>query len=454
MRNPKKLHSIKQMLNVYMQDEEVVANCDDTDDMNRVETTVFEISGVDRPGLLADVMDLLTHNGCDVRSAAVWTYQGRVAFVFSVTEKGKPVAEDAKVQRLQQVVSEIMGATTSTVGTHRIRGEVHHDRRLHQLMLQEEKEDWDMRCAGSNAHHAQLIPPVPSINDTSAASVLGATTATSGAITIEGSSDASGSGSSPSHSAMSTQEHDQSPPLPSINIVTAAVTGSAKPGMLAGTANVSPFRSPKFDKPTIDISYCTHPDYWTVNIRCRDRTKLLFDTVCTLADMNYDIYHATIDCGSDGWAYQEFFIRPRSGEGDFDAKYAALLKAMLQGSIERRFPKGLKVHVRSLDRYGCLAGLARQLLNAGLTVTRAKVRTFATSKSSGHTLYVMDAHGGPPDKHRVQESLILCGGKLVDNSSDGKAALIDSHRFSFSFMQRQWGNVWGGSPTESVYGSL
>lgn len=33
--------------------------------------TVFELVGQDRPGLLADVTQLLTCNGCDVRSAAV-----------------------------------------------------------------------------------------------------------------------------------------------------------------------------------------------------------------------------------------------------------------------------------------------------------------------------------------------------------------------------------------------
>lgn len=38
------------------------------------------------------------------------------------------------------------------------------------------------------------------------------------------------------------------------------------------------------------------------------------------------------------------------------------------------------------------------MLQTGLSVTRAKVRTYATSKSSGHTFYVMDARGGPPDK--------------------------------------------------------
>ena len=38
----------------------------------------------------------------------------------------------------------------------------------------------------------------------------------------------------------------------------------------------------------------THPRARIVSIECRDRTKLLFDTVCTLADLNYDIFHATI----------------------------------------------------------------------------------------------------------------------------------------------------------------
>lgn len=44
---------------------------DDTDDSCRVETTVFELAGHDRPGIVADVAHLLTQNGCNVRSAAV-----------------------------------------------------------------------------------------------------------------------------------------------------------------------------------------------------------------------------------------------------------------------------------------------------------------------------------------------------------------------------------------------
>lgn len=53
--------------------------------------------------------------------------------------------------------------------------------------------------------------------------------------------------------------------------------------------------------------------YWLVTVKCKDRTKLLFDTVCTLADMDYDVFHATID-STEGVASQEYYIRPRLGK--------------------------------------------------------------------------------------------------------------------------------------------
>lgn len=39
--------------------------------------------------------------------------------------------------------------------------------------------------------------------------------------------------------------------------------------------------------------------YSVVNVYCRDRTKLLFDVVCTLTDMEYSVFHATINTSSD-----------------------------------------------------------------------------------------------------------------------------------------------------------
>lgn len=60
------------------------------------------------------------------------------------------------------------------------------------------------------------------------------------------------------------------------------------------------------------ISDCSRRGYWLVAITCKDRNKLLFDTVCTLADMDYDVYHATVD-SHKGTATQEYYIKPRYG---------------------------------------------------------------------------------------------------------------------------------------------
>lgn len=46
----------------------------------------------------------------------------------------------------------------------------------------------------------------------------------------------------------------------------------------------------------VDVSIDRWKDkgYSVVNVKSRDRPKLLFDTVCTLTDMNYVVFHATI----------------------------------------------------------------------------------------------------------------------------------------------------------------
>lgn len=38
-------------------------------------------------------------------------------------------------------------------------------------------------------------------------------------------------------------------------------------------------RSPKHSKPSINIVQCRHTGYWLVTVACKDRNKLLFDTV-------------------------------------------------------------------------------------------------------------------------------------------------------------------------------
>ena len=88
---------------------------------------------------------------------------------------------------------------------------------------------------------------------------------------------------------------------------------------------------------------------------------------------------------------------------------------MLESAIQRRFPKGLKVHVAQTQQH-CLADLARAWSDAGLWITRAKVRAFA---EDGHTLYVMDASGRPPDPRKVARACQLSGGQMAADLTGG-----------------------------------
>lgn len=44
----------------------------------------------------------------------------------------------------------------------------------------------------------------------------------------------------------------------------------------------------------VTVENCNDRGYTIVNVRCNDRQKILFDTVCTLTDMQYVIFHATV----------------------------------------------------------------------------------------------------------------------------------------------------------------
>ena len=47
-------------------------------------------------------------------------------------------------------------------------------------------------------------------------------------------------------------------------------------------------------RPVVTVEHCEEKSYSVVNVRCRDRSKLLFDIVCTLTDMQYVVFHAAV----------------------------------------------------------------------------------------------------------------------------------------------------------------
>lgn len=161
----------------------------------------------------------------------------------------------------------------------------------------------------------------------------------------------------------------------------------------------------------VKIQHSPLLNYWLVTIASKDRNKLFFDTVCTFADCNYDVFHSTIDSEGDA-ASQLFYVRPRYGEAIWDAQRAHKLKYMLESAVQRRFPKGLKIHVQATDQRALL-DLFQQLSAAGFWITRAEVRCH--QDVTVYHFSVTDTLGHIPSQGLLQSTCEMAGGTLVED---------------------------------------
>ncbi|KAL2542318.1 ACT domain-containing protein ACR3 [Abeliophyllum distichum] len=65
-------------------------------------------------------------------------------------------------------------------------------------------------------------------------------------------------------------------------------------------------------KPLITVENCEDKGYTVVNLSCVDRHKLVYNTVCTLTDMQYVVFYAIIISEGPN-AHQEYYIRHVDG---------------------------------------------------------------------------------------------------------------------------------------------
>ncbi|XP_073290055.1 ACT domain-containing protein ACR3-like isoform X1 [Primulina huaijiensis] len=151
-------------------------------------------------------------------------------------------------------------------------------------------------------------------------------------------------------------------------------------------------------KPKVVIERCEEKDYLVVSVRCKDRPKLMFDIVCTLTDMQYVVFHATIS--SDGpYASQEYYIRHMDGRTlDTEGEKVKVIKC-LEAAIRRRTSEGLSLEICAKDRVGLLSEVTRVLRENGLSVMRAGVST--VGEEAMNVFYVNDASGNPVDAKTV-----------------------------------------------------
>lgn len=146
----------------------------------------------------------------------------------------------------------------------------------------------------------------------------------------------------------------------------------------------------------------THAErgYTAVVVRCRDRPKLLFDTVCTITDMKYVVHHGTVSAEPGGGAYQEYYIRHVDGHAIRCEDEQQRLVRCLAAAIERRTADGLELEVRTGDRAGLLSDITRIFRENGLTIRRAEI-----SSSDGEavdTFYLSDPQGLPVETKTIE----------------------------------------------------
>ncbi|XP_026384185.1 ACT domain-containing protein ACR1-like [Papaver somniferum] len=139
------------------------------------------------------------------------------------------------------------------------------------------------------------------------------------------------------------------------------------------------------------IENCNEKGYTVVNVRCKDRPKLLFDTVCTLTDLGYVVFHAAIS-SRDSLAVQEYYIRRRDGcTLDSERERQRVMQSLVEAA-ERRVSHGVKLDVCTKNRVGLLSDITRVFREHGLSVSRAEISTLG-EKAIG-SFYVTDAYTG------------------------------------------------------------
>ncbi|PKU83471.1 starch phosphorylase [Dendrobium catenatum] len=110
-----------------------------------------------------------------------------------------------------------------------------------------------------------------------------------------------------------------------------------------------------------------------VNVRSRDRPKLVFDVVCTLQDLDYDVVHASVST-EETIAVQEYYIKKRGGWSRLTEMEKGKLVECLMAAIERRpGPWWMRLEVRVLEyRDSLLWEITRVIRENGMLVLGAK----------------------------------------------------------------------------------
>ncbi|XP_028804358.1 ACT domain-containing protein ACR4 isoform X2 [Neltuma alba] len=208
-----------------------------------------------------------------------------------------------------------------------------------------------------------------------------------------------------------------------------------------GSATTSSDRS----KTLVTVDDCADKRYTVVNLRCPDRPKLLFDTVCTLTDMQYAVYHGTV-LAEGPEAYQEYYIRHMDGCPISSEAERQRVIHCLEAAIRRRNSEGIQLELCGEDRLGLLSDVTRIFRENGLSVSRAEVTT--SGRQAMNVFYVTDVSGNAVRSETVEavrNEIGLTILRIKDEVCSSRSPSQESSRLS------SLGNLFRSSSEKFLY---
>ncbi|KAG4926046.1 hypothetical protein JHK87_051586 [Glycine soja] len=189
------------------------------------------------------------------------------------------------------------------------------------------------------------------------------------------------------------------------------------------------------NKLLVTVDDCIDKGYTVVNLRCPDRPKLLFDTVCTLTDMQYVVYHGTV-IAEGPEAYQEYYIRHVDGSPISSEAERQRVIHCLEAAVRRRTSEGIKLELCGEDRVGLLSDVTRIFRENGLSVNRAEVTT--RGSQAMNVFYVTDVSGNPVKSETIETVRKEIGLTILHVKDDvcSKPPPQESGKFSLSNLFR------------------
>ncbi|KOM44934.1 hypothetical protein LR48_Vigan06g024000 [Vigna angularis] len=160
----------------------------------------------------------------------------------------------------------------------------------------------------------------------------------------------------------------------------------------------------------VSVGKCEDKGYLVVNVRSRDRPKLLFDTVCVLTDMQYVVFHAAIS-SKRSMAHQEYYIRQMGSSGIPSESEKQKLTLCLIAAVERRVSHGLRMDIVTENRAGLLSNVTRVFRENGLSISRFEIGTEG-GKAVG-SFFVTDCSGEEVNPNIVELVRQETGGSVV-----------------------------------------